>query len=190
MSANLITAAPAWLLAIVVIGTIGAIGALIWSALPKRRSRDADIDRQIATLRNQADRAVSRRPRVRANGCAATPGHIKAVPKAEKPKACGGGQCRHRADCSDTRAHLAHIARESHANNPVAESLRAERIARTRRAQAGKVDMATMRAAVASPRPAAHVARDIGVSKTSVASWRRRAAARVTTGVWGQLIAR
>lgn len=90
----------------------------------------------------------------------------------------------------DTRAHLAHIARESHANNPVAEALRAERIARTRRAQAGKVDMATMRAAVASPLPAAHVARDIGVSKTSVARWRRRAAARVTTGVWGQLIAR
>lgn len=89
----------------------------------------------------------------------------------------------------DTRAHLAEIARQSHAN-PVAESLRTERIARTRRAQSGKVDMPTMRAAVASPRPAAHIAREIGVSKGSVARWRRRAAARVTTGLWGQLIAR
>jgi hypothetical protein len=41
-------------------------------------------------------------PRVRANGCASTPGHLKAAPKADKPKACGGGMCHHRADCSDT----------------------------------------------------------------------------------------
>jgi hypothetical protein len=46
----------------------------------------------------------------RARACAptaahATPGHLKAAPKADKPKkpkACGGGMCHHRADCSDT----------------------------------------------------------------------------------------
>lgn len=81
-------------------------------------------------------------------------------------------------------------AQQAAVQDSIGNALRIERIRRTRRAQAGKVDMATMRAAVASPRPAAHVARDIGVSKTSVARWRRRAAARVTTGVWGQLIAR
>ena len=63
--------------------------------------READIQRQIATLRRHADHAVQTRPRVRANGCASTPGHLKAAPKADKPKACGGGMCRHRADCSD-----------------------------------------------------------------------------------------
>lgn len=63
--------------------------------------READIERQIATLRRHADHDVARRPRVRANGCASTPCHLKAAPKADKPKACGGGQCRHRADCAD-----------------------------------------------------------------------------------------
>lgn len=63
--------------------------------------READIQRQIATLRQGADHAVATRPRVRANGCAGQAGHIKAAPKADKPKACGGGMCRHRADCSD-----------------------------------------------------------------------------------------
>lgn len=64
--------------------------------------READIERQIATLRKGADHAVATRPRVRANGCAGQAGHIKAPPKADKPKACGGSLCRHRADCSDT----------------------------------------------------------------------------------------
>ena len=92
---------PAIVLAFITLAALLAIGVLIWQAMPRRNARERDIERQIATLRNQADRAVARRPRVRANGCAATPGHLKAVPKAEKPKACGGGQCRHRADCAD-----------------------------------------------------------------------------------------
>jgi len=78
-----------------------AIGAGLWAIVRKRNKPGADIDRQIATLRKHADHAVQHRPRVRANGCAATPGHLKAAPKADKPKACGGGLCRHRADCSD-----------------------------------------------------------------------------------------
>lgn len=88
----------------------------------------------------------------------------------------------------ETHAHLSAIARKSF-KNPVSESIRSERIARTQRERSGKVDMPTMRAAVASTRPAAHIAREIGVSKSAVARWRRRAAKRVTTGFWGQLIA-
>ena len=100
--ATLLTLMP-WVAAAIVVLVLAAIGIAIWMILPEpgERDRQADIDRQIATLRNQADRDVARRPRVRANGCAATPGHLKAVPKAEKPNACGGGLCRHRADCSD-----------------------------------------------------------------------------------------
>ena len=99
---HLATAGPylAALDALVVLLVIAAIGVLIWAALPRRK--DADIERQIATLRRHADHAVQTRPRVRANGCHATPGHLKAAPKADKPKACGGGMCHHRADCSDT----------------------------------------------------------------------------------------
>ena len=99
---HLATAGPylAALDALVVLLVIAAIGVLIWAALPRRK--DADIERQIATLRRHADHAVQTRPRVRANGCASTPGHLKAAPKADKPKACGGGICHHRADCSDT----------------------------------------------------------------------------------------
>lgn len=93
---------PAIVLAFITLAALLAIGVLIWQALPRRSARERDIERQIATLRQGADHAVRHRPRVRANGCAATPGHLKAVPKAEKPKACGGGQCRHRADCADT----------------------------------------------------------------------------------------
>ena len=83
---------------------LAAIGLAVWTTLPRRDDRDADIERQIATLRRHADHAVQTRPRVRANGCASTPGHLKAAPPANaaKPKACGGGQCRHRSDCSDT----------------------------------------------------------------------------------------
>ena len=98
---HLATASP-YIAALVVLLVIVSIGVLIWACLPER-DRNSDIERQIATLRKGADHAVANRPRVRANGCLATPGHIKAAPpaNARKPKACGGGLCRHRADCSD-----------------------------------------------------------------------------------------
>jgi len=98
---TLITTLPPILLAFVTLLALLALGVLIWSVLPRRNARDADIERQIATLRRHADHAVATRPRVRANGYAGQAGHIKAAPKADKPKACGGGMCRHRADCSD-----------------------------------------------------------------------------------------
>jgi|GEM_PF-4995792 len=100
---TLITTLPDIMMAFFVLVSIIAIGVLIWRVLPRRTARDADIERQIASLRHKADHAVQTRPRVRANGCHATPGHIKAAPpaNASKPKACGGGQCRHRSDCSD-----------------------------------------------------------------------------------------
>jgi len=100
--ATLLTLMP-WVAAAIVVLVLAAIGIAIWLILPQpgERDRQADIDRQIATLRRHADHDVARRPRVRANGCASTPCHLKAAPKAEKPKACGGGQCRHRADCAD-----------------------------------------------------------------------------------------
>lgn len=97
---HLATASP-YIAALVVLLVIVSIGVLIWACLPER-DRNSDIERQIATLRRHADHAVQTRPRVRANGCASTPGHLKAAPKADKPKACGGGMCHHRADCSDT----------------------------------------------------------------------------------------
>ena len=97
---HLATASP-YIAALVVLLVIVSIGVLIWACLPER-DRNSDIERQIATLRRHADHAVATRPRVRANGCASTPGHLKAAPKADKPKACGGGMCRHQADCSDT----------------------------------------------------------------------------------------
>ena len=97
---HLATASP-YIAALVVLLVIVSIGVLIWACLPER-DRNSDIERQIATLRRNADHAVQTRPRVRANGCASTPGHLKAAPKADKPKACGGGMCRHQADCSDT----------------------------------------------------------------------------------------
>ena len=97
---HILTASPI-LAAIVVALIIAAFGILIWTTLPERTT-NKDIERQIATLRKGADHAVATRPRGRANGCLATPGHIKATPaNARKPKACGGGLCRHRADCSD-----------------------------------------------------------------------------------------
>ena len=83
MDAHIITAAPAWLLGGIVAGTVAAIGVLIWSALPRRTRRERDIERQIATLRRHADHAVQHRPRV------------------QQPKPCGGGMCRHRANCAD-----------------------------------------------------------------------------------------
>lgn len=101
---TLITTLPDIMMAFFVLVSIIAIGVLIWRVLPRRTARDADIERQIASLRRHADQDVATRPRVRANGCHSLPGHIKAAPpaNASKPKACGGGQCRHRADCSDT----------------------------------------------------------------------------------------
>jgi len=96
---HLATASP-YIAALVVLLVIVSIGVLIWACLPER-DRDSDIERQIQSLRRHADDDVATRPRVRANGCAGQAGHIKAAPKADKPKACGGGQCRHRADCAD-----------------------------------------------------------------------------------------
>ena len=84
-----------------------AIGAGLWAIVRKRNKPGADIDRQIATLRKHADHAVATRPRVRAGGYQPIghTGPVKAPPRnpsgGTKPKACGGGLCRHRADCSD-----------------------------------------------------------------------------------------
>ncbi len=91
---------PAIAAALVVLALF-IIGLAIWILLPPQDEREADIERQIATLRNKAEHAVATRPRVRANSCSGQAGHIKATPQASKPKACGGGLCRHRADCSD-----------------------------------------------------------------------------------------
>ncbi len=99
--AALLTHQPAIAAALLVLALL-IIGLAIWILLPRTDDREADIERQIATLRQGADHAVATRPRVRANGCAGQAGHIKAAPQAVKPKACGGGLCRHRADCSDT----------------------------------------------------------------------------------------
>ena len=90
---------PAIVLAFITLAALLAIGVLIWQALPRRNARERDIERQIATLRQGADHAVQHRPRVRAGGV--KPDQSGAVTKMVKPKACGGGQCRHRADCSD-----------------------------------------------------------------------------------------
>ena len=102
----LLTDSP-WLAVFIVLLVIASIGVLIWTLLPERLSdqRDADIERQIATLRRHAAHAVTTRPRVRANGYqpVSIPGTVKAPPRnpSGKPKACGGGICRHQADCSD-----------------------------------------------------------------------------------------
>lgn len=86
-------AASPWLAALVVALVIVSIGMLIWLALPEPRKGkpNADIERQIKTLRQGADHAVQHRPRVRATS----------IPSATLPKPCGGGLCRHRADCAD-----------------------------------------------------------------------------------------
>ncbi len=100
---HILTASPI-LAAIVVALIIAAFGILIWTTLPERTT-NKDIERQIATLRKGADHAVATRPRVRANGYqpVSIPGTVKAPPRnpSGNPKACGGGLCRHRADCSD-----------------------------------------------------------------------------------------
>lgn len=99
---------PAIVLAFITLAALLAIGVLIWQALPRRNARERDIERQIATLRKGADHAVQHRPRVLAGGYQpiGRPGAVKAPPRnpsgASKPMPCGGGQCRHRADCADT----------------------------------------------------------------------------------------
>ncbi len=107
---HLATASP-YLAAFVVLLVIAAIGVLIWAALPDRPQGDRDraIERQIATLRRNADHAVATRPRVRAgppSGWNTNPRPTykrpAPPPAPPKPKACGGGICHHRADCSDT----------------------------------------------------------------------------------------
>ena len=140
---TLITTLPPILLAFVTLLALLAIGVLIWAALPRRDRRNADIERQIATLRRHADHAVATRPRVRRvakpwvsllrikrlfavreakkliryspdvraawrrsrRASAALGKTIQEYERAArvvKPKACGGGLCRHRGDCSDT----------------------------------------------------------------------------------------
>jgi hypothetical protein len=84
-----------------------AIGAGLWLIVRKQKKPDTDIERQIATLRKHADHSVSTRPRVRDGGYQpiGRPGTVKAPPRnpsgGTKPKACGGGMCRHRSDCAD-----------------------------------------------------------------------------------------
>lgn len=110
---------PAWLIALLVPLLLLYIGCLIWDILPRRTPagrRNADIERQIATLRKSADHSVATRPRVRAGGYQpiATPGAVKAPPRAPG-KPCGGGLCRKRLDCADaycpgkTEARLAEL---------------------------------------------------------------------------------
>lgn len=95
-----ITHLPPLLLAACVALTVLCIGVLIWCALPRTRTqRDADIERQIKTLRDGADHAVATRPRVRAHSAKAD--HFGAATNMVKPKSCGAGLCRHQADCSD-----------------------------------------------------------------------------------------
>lgn len=61
---HFLAAASPYLFALVVGLVIGAIGILIWVSMPE--PGNADIERQIATLRRNADHAVATRPRVRA----------------------------------------------------------------------------------------------------------------------------
>lgn len=69
-----LAAACPYLAALVVLLVIVAIGSAIWAALPDARAgeRHADIERQCQSLRRHADQDVTRRPRVRALGGAAT----------------------------------------------------------------------------------------------------------------------
>ena len=97
--ATLLTLMPGVAAAIVVL-VLAAIALAVWMILPEARERDriSDIDRQIATLRRHADHDVAKRPRVRATSTAVTSGTSDTIPA----KSCGGGMCRHRADCRDT----------------------------------------------------------------------------------------
>ena len=140
--AALLTHEPAIAAALLVLALL-IIGRAIWIMLPRADDREADIQRQIATLRQGADHAVQTRPRVmhlekpwislrrikrllavraakkrilyspdvraalrRSRRASAALGKtiqaLERAAKADKPKACGGGICHHRADCSDT----------------------------------------------------------------------------------------
>ena len=109
---HLLDAASPWLAALVVALVIVSIGMLIWLALPEPRKGkpNADIERQIKTLRQGADHAVQHRPRVRATSIPTgwntnpPPTYKRPSPPPPPPaiKPCGGGLCRHRADCHDT----------------------------------------------------------------------------------------
>ena len=102
-----------WLLPALAVGApLGLLAGLaIWHlSQPARRKarRQADIERQIATLRDGADHAVKTRPRLRA-GVHVGP-HTNPPPTEKRPppppappalKPCGGGLCRHRANCAD-----------------------------------------------------------------------------------------
>ena len=104
-TANLLTLLP-WVGTAIVVLVVSAIAVGFWITWPRARDRDADIDRQIATLRQGADHAVQTRPRVRAHSTRSPsmPPRFcgNADPLSPPLKPCGGGLCRHRADCADT----------------------------------------------------------------------------------------
>ena len=86
----------------------GLVALLDW--LHSRKSirdaiREADIQRQIDSLRRGADHAVQTRPRVRAHSIRVPSMPPRSCGNAESSspplKPCGGGFCRHRADCAD-----------------------------------------------------------------------------------------
>ncbi len=144
-AAALLTHQPAIAAALLVLALL-IIGLAIWILLPRADDREADIERQIQSLRRHADNAVATRPRVRGmktpvpsllrikrllvvrtakktimyspgvraslrrsrRASAALGKAIRAyvrndrsLARPQKPEACGGGLCRHRADCSD-----------------------------------------------------------------------------------------
>lgn len=125
---NPLTTLPAWLVALLAPLLLLCIGCLIWAILPKRTAtarRNADIDRQIATLRKGADHSVATRPRVRAGGYqpAGSVGPVNAPPRApDKP--CGGGLCRKRIDCADNYCPGKYEARIATVNPPAAPGVR------------------------------------------------------------------
>ena len=94
--------------AVLVVLALLIIYLVIWIMLPRRADRADDIERQIATLRQSADHSVATRPRLRAGTPAGwhsnPPPTYKRPPPPPAPpalKPCGGGFCRHRADCAD-----------------------------------------------------------------------------------------
>lgn len=105
----LLTYVPGIAGALALLLAVAAIGLAIWIALPRAadRYRKSDIEHQIKTLRQGADHAVQTRPRVRAHSSTRAPSMPpRSCGNADSPspplKPCGGGLCRHRADCADT----------------------------------------------------------------------------------------